>query len=177
HARRVMPDEEGLAVALGLVHESFGMLDEHSVKGLHVVLGLAPLLPVLQVFHVGKRRKWTLVLDLLPADLSPARHDCRVVSLRCPAMHEVARTGFVYPALRIIKPVRVRHRIEMVQIAEEFVEAMQTRKILVEISQVVLAELRRLVTLRLEHRGESHRMRWNTHVGARLTHGGKTCAD
>jgi hypothetical protein len=39
----------------------------------------------------------------------------------------------------------------MVQIAEEFVEAVHARQVLIEISQMVLAELASLIALRLEN--------------------------
>jgi hypothetical protein len=40
HARRVMPDEERLAVPLGLIHECVAVLDKHFVERLHVVFSL-----------------------------------------------------------------------------------------------------------------------------------------
>ena len=40
HAGRVVPDEERLAILLGLVHEVAGALHEHFVERRHVVLGL-----------------------------------------------------------------------------------------------------------------------------------------
>ena len=45
HARGVVPDEERLAVLLGLIHEALAVLDQHLVEGLHVVFGGAALLP------------------------------------------------------------------------------------------------------------------------------------
>ena len=57
HPRGVVPDEERLAVLLGLVHEVAGTLDQHVVEGLHVVLGRAAFLPVLHVLHVRERRQ------------------------------------------------------------------------------------------------------------------------
>src|SRR5262249_12820196 len=52
HARRVVPDEEWLAVLLRLVHEALRMLHQNLVEGLHVVFGLAAFLPILAPGHV-----------------------------------------------------------------------------------------------------------------------------
>src|SRR5208337_988562 len=64
HARGVVPDEEGLAILLGLVHGAHGVADEHFVKGLHVVLGRAALLPVLPSRHVGEGRQRAVIFYL-----------------------------------------------------------------------------------------------------------------
>src|SRR5271169_1191964 len=39
HAGGVVPDEERLAIFLGLVHKAVRMLDQYLVEGLHIVLG------------------------------------------------------------------------------------------------------------------------------------------
>ena len=74
HTGGVVPDEERLAILLGLVHEPIGVSDQHFVEGLHVVLGFAALLPVLHVSHVGKWRQRAFIHNLLFSDRSPARH-------------------------------------------------------------------------------------------------------
>ena len=85
HARGVVPDEERLAVLLRLVHEVARLaFDQHVVEGLHVVLGLAALLPVLPARHVRERRQRAFVDDLLLADLAPARHHGRDRPYRSP---------------------------------------------------------------------------------------------
>ena len=104
------------------------------------------------MFGNGAQR--SLVLDLLLADLAPARHHGGVVDVGGPGMDEVARAVLVDPVLRIVEPVRVRHGVEMVEIAEELVEAVHRRQVLVQVAQMVLAELAGLVALRLEHGGE-----------------------
>jgi hypothetical protein len=53
--------------------------------------------------------------------------------------------------LNMATMTRVLHRIEMVQIAEEFVEAMHGRQKLVPVAKVVLAELSGGVPHRLQH--------------------------
>src|SRR6476469_3767430 len=47
---------------------------------------------------------------------------------------------------------RVFHRVEVIEVAEEFVEAVDGRQKLIEIAQVVLAELAGGVALRFERR-------------------------
>src|SRR5215831_1356742 len=45
HTGGVMPNEEGLTILLGLVHEPICILDQDVVERLHVVLGLTAFLP------------------------------------------------------------------------------------------------------------------------------------
>jgi hypothetical protein len=56
-------------------------------------------------------------------------------------MHEIARPVFVNPVLGVVEPVWVRHGVQMVQVTEEFVEAVEGRQILVQVAQMVLTEL------------------------------------
>ena len=88
-------------------------------------------------------------------------------------MYQVARAGLVDPVLRIVEPVRVRHRIKMVQIAEEFVEAVHRRQVFVQIAQMVLAELPGLVALRLQDGCQRHRLVRQADIRARLAHRGQ----
>src|SRR5262249_47425788 len=107
HAGSVMPNEEWLAVFLGLVHKAVGVLDEHFIEGLHVVLGFAALLPVLEAFHVGKRRQRTLIHNSLLADLPPTWHCRSIIDTRRPAVNQIARPGLVDPVLGIVIPVGI----------------------------------------------------------------------
>ena len=91
-------------------------------------------------------------------------------------MHQVARAGFVNPVLGIIEPVRVRHRVEVVQVTEEFVEAVNRRQVLVQIAEVVLAELAGGVTLRFERGGKRAGLGREADVRARLADGGQARA-
>ena len=144
HARRVVPDEERLAVRLGLVHEVGGSLDQHFVEGAHVVFGLRrDVVHVRHVGHVRVGRQRALIDDPLLADLAPTRLLGRVVRVGRPAVDQVARADFVAVGLIIRKrvPVGVRHRVEVIQVAEELIEAMQCRQVLVQIAEMVLAEL------------------------------------
>ena len=92
HARRVVPDEERLAVLLGLVHEALGVLDQHLVEGLHVVLGLAAFLPVLAVGHVRERGATGPSSTIFCLPTLPQRGMLGgVVLVGRPAVHQVAR--------------------------------------------------------------------------------------
>ena len=68
--------------------------------------------------HVGEGRQRTFVDDPLLADFAPARHDGGVVRIGGEAMHQVARAVFVDPVLRVIEPIRIRHRVEVIEVAE-----------------------------------------------------------
>ena len=149
HAGGVVPDEEGLAVLLGLVHEAIGVADQHLVKGLHVVLGFAPLLPVLQPVILGNGAQWAFIHNPSVCRLRPSAASRWVVRVGRPAVGQIARAGFVDPVLRIIEPVGVGHGIEVVEIAKEFVEAMHAREILIQVAEVVLAKLAGFVALGL----------------------------
>ena len=173
----VVPDEERLAVLLGLVHEALAVLDQHLVEGLHVVLGLAAFLPILPPGHVRERGERPLVLDPLLADLAPARHLGGVVLVGGPGMDEVARAVLVPLVLGEAVPVRVRHRVQVIEVAEKLVEPVHRRQELVQVAQMVLAELAGLVALRLEHGRERHRLGRQADVRARLAHRREPGAD
>ena len=101
HPRRVVPDEEWLAVLLGLVHELAGRLDEHFVEGRHVVLRLEErhVVHVGHVGHVRERRQRAFIDDFLLADLAPARHYRLVVGIGRIAMDQAARAVLVVVVL------------------------------------------------------------------------------
>ena len=84
HPRRIEPEEERLAGLARLVDEL-----EREVEDL-VVHGLHPL-----------RTKLAGVLDLLLADLAPARHHGRIVDVGRPRMHHVARAHRGLQRLRV----------------------------------------------------------------------------
>ena len=94
------------------------------------------------------------VLDLLLADLAPARHLGRVVRVGRPGVDHVARADLVQQILRIVGMRRVFHRVEVIEVAEELVEAVDGRQELVAVAEVVLAELAGGVALRFERGGD-----------------------
>ena len=93
------------------------------------------------------------VLDLLLADLAPARHLGGVIRVGGPAMDHVARADDVQQILRIVGMRRVFHRVQVIEVAEEFVEAVDGGQELIPVAQVVLAELAGGVALRFERGG------------------------
>ena len=133
HARGVEPHEEGLIIRLGLVDELQRVIEDLVVNGFHAIWVERPA-----------------IFDFLLADLAPARLNRWVVVIGGPAVEHIARADLLFEGLRIIAMRGVFHRVEVVQVTEELVEAVQRRQILVEIAEVVLAELARGVSHRLE---------------------------
>ena len=99
------------------------------------------------------------VLDLLLADLAPARLLGRVVLVGRPGVDHVARADLVLELRRVVGMGRVLHRVQVIEVAEELVEAVDGRQELVEVAQVVLAELAGGVAHRLKRRGDGRRLR------------------
>ena len=126
HARRVEPAEERLAGGL---------------LPLHVVDGRGRGL-VVDRFHalLGQR---TGILDGLLADLAEAGIDGWIVAVGRLASQHAARAelGEVGGVLRIVRQFRLLLGVEMVEIAEELVEAVHGRQRLVAVADMVLAEL------------------------------------
>ena len=166
-ARRIHPDEEGLAVFLGLVDELQGVIEDVLVDCLHVV------------FDAGHRmrRQRALVDDLLLADLAPARLDGRIVRVGRESVQHIARADHVLQRRRIGMPERILHRVEMIEIAEELVEAVHRRKVLVEVAEMVLAELPGLIAERLQRGGDGRRLVGHADLRAGLADGGEAGAD
>ena len=83
------------------------------------------------------------VLDGLLADLAEARIDGRIVAVgRLAAQHAArAELGLVGRVLRIVRQLRLFFGVEVIEIAEELVEAVHRRQRLVAVADVVLAEL------------------------------------
>ena len=127
HAGGVPPEEERLVRLLRVGHEADRLLGELVVDGLH------PLL----VERAG-------ALDLL-----------RAVRVG-PGVDHAARAVFL-AQLRVLEVVRVLRLllgVEVVERAEELVEAVRGGQVLVEVAEVVLAELPGHVALRLEQLGD-----------------------
>ena len=139
HPRAVVPDEERLA-GLALA------LDEIDRRGRGLIVDrLHPL--------AGQRAG---VLDGLLADLAPARVHGRVVLVRGLAPEHAAGTEHLTElrVLRVIEQLRLLLGVEMVEVAEELIEAVDGRQVLVAVAEVVLAELAGGVAERLEHFGD-----------------------
>ncbi len=161
HPRRVEPEEERLAVLLGLVDELERVVEDLVVDGLHPSSG----------------QSVAGVLDLLLADLAPARLLGRVVRVGRPGVDHVARADLVLERRRVVGMARVLHRVQVIEVAEELVEAVHRGQELVQVAQVVLAELAGGVAHGLEHRGDGRRLRRHADGGAGLADGGQAGAD
>ncbi len=101
------------------------------------------------------------VLDLLPADPAEAPVLGRVVLIRRPRVDDAARAETLAETREVVvrRPVRLLRllfRIQVVQVAEELVEAVHGRQVLVHVAEVVLAELPRRVAERLQELGDRH---------------------
>ena len=95
------------------------------------------------------------VLDLLLADLAPARLLGRIVLVGRPGMDHAARAEVLAEVRevllgRIVVHLRLFLGVEVIEVAEELVEAVVGRQHVVEIAEMVLAELSGRVALVLE---------------------------
>jgi hypothetical protein len=138
HASRVEPHEERLAVPDGAVDEFGRGLQKLLVDRLHAFLGERP----------G-------VLAFLLAPGAEARIVARRVGRGRDALQNAARTELRSES-RILGIVRVLGLIlgvEVIEVAEEHVEAVHGRQELVAVAEMVLAELSGHVSLRLEQLG------------------------
>ncbi len=83
------------------------------------------------------------VLDDLLADAPEGRIDGRIVAVARLALEDAARPELRAEArvLRIVGILRLLFGVEVIEIAEEFIEAMHRRQMLVAVAQMVLAEL------------------------------------
>jgi hypothetical protein len=116
HARRVPPQEERLAVGLRLV-------DEGERLGRHLLV---------DGFHARARQR-AGVLDLLGA-VGRGRGPDHPARTKLPLERGI---------LGIVGVLRLLFGVQVVEVAEEFIEAMDGRQHVVAITQVVLAKLPR----------------------------------
>src|SRR6476659_9016603 len=65
----------------------------------------------------------------------------RVVDVGRDRAHHVARTDLRPQVLRVVGMAGIFHRVEVIEIAEELVEAVHRRQELVLVAEMVLAEL------------------------------------
>ena len=138
--------------------------------------------PVLPVDEVERRAEELLVhrlhalareragvLDGLLADAAEARVLRRIVPVARLALHHAARAelGAELRVLRVVGILRLLLRVEVVEVAEELVEAVDRRQELVAVAEMVLAELAGRVALRLEQLGERRVLLGQPFLGAR----------
>ena len=139
HAAGVEPGEPGLALRLRALDEGDGRVDELVVHRLHAL--------------DGERAG---VLAALPADATESRLLGRVVDVGCDALQYAARPVLrqEFRVLGIVELLRLLLFVQVIEVAVELVEAVHGRQALVAIAEVVLAELSRRVTLRLQYFGQ-----------------------
>ena len=140
HPGGVPPQEEGLVLLLGLVHEAQRFLRELVVHRFHA----------LDVQRAGE-------LDLL-----------RAVRVR-PGVEHAARRVFLlhFRVLEVVGVLRLLLGVQVVERAVKLVESVRGRQMLVAVPEVVLAELTGLVALRLQQLGDRHVPRLKPFLGAR----------
>ena len=95
------------------------------------------------------------VLDPLPADTAEALVLRRVVLVRCPGVDDASGPEALVEQREVLggRPIRLLGlllRVQVVEVAEELVEAVGRRQVLVQVAEVVLAELARRVPERLQ---------------------------
>ena len=139
HAAGVEPDEERLAVAIGAIDEIRRRVEELAVHRLHALLGQRP----------G-------VLALLLAPRAEPRILARGVRGRGDAFQDAARSegGLEGRILGIVDVLRLLLGIEVIEVAEELVEAVHGRQEVVAVAEMVLAELAGGVAQRLDQVGD-----------------------
>ena len=72
---------------------------------------------------------------------------------------------------------RIFHRIQVIQIPKKLIEAVNSRQELVQVAQMILAELTGRVAHGLKRCGNGHSLFWYTDRRARLADGGHACAN
>src|SRR5579863_5429901 len=114
HRGRVVPKEEWLAFLVSLVDECERVFGHFLVDGFHPLFG-----------------EWTGILDLLSAFAI------------CPAVEHASRSEMLLERriFWVVHVLRLLLRVEMVEIAEEFVEAVHRGQEFILVAEMVLAEL------------------------------------
>ena len=92
-------------------------------------------------------------------------------------MDHVARADLVLELGRVVGMGGIFHRIQVIEVAEELIEAVDGRQELVEVAQVVLAELARGIAHRFEDRRDGRRLRGMPIGRTRLADGRHSRAD
>ena len=128
HARAVPPDEERLVIVGGPFHEVQGPCRHFFVDGFHALLRQrAGILDA----TVGEAVDHTAGSEFLLQRLAIGKHEIG----------------------RVVRMLRLLLGIQVVEIAEKLIEAVVGRQHLVEVAQVILAELSRGVALGFQQPG------------------------
>jgi hypothetical protein len=118
------------------------------------------------------------VHDLLLADFAPARLHGRVVPVGGPGMDHAARAVVAVIVREILRRevvilLRLFLGVQVIQVAQELVEPMVGRQHVVQVAQVVLAELPRRVALIFQRRRYGQDLLAHSDGGARHADLGK----
>src|SRR4029079_16460895 len=151
HPGWIEPQEERLVVGLVLVDELQGKVANFVIYGFHP-LGI----------------KRSSILDPLFADLAPARIHGGIIHVGRPRVDHVARTDDAQQLLRVTGVRGIFHRIEVIEVAEELVEAVHRRKEFILVAKVILAKLTGGVTHSFQRGGDRHRLRGYAYGSAGL---------
>ena len=129
-------------------------------------------------FHTLARER-AGVLDGLLADAAKTRVHRGIVAVARLALQHAARAelGAELGILRVVGILRLLLGVEVVEVAEEFVEPVDRRQELVAVAEMVLAELAGRVALRLEQLGERRILLGKSFLGARQADLEKTGAE
>ncbi len=128
-------------------------------------LALDEVEPVLEHLVVDRLhpllRQRAGVLDPLPADTAEALVLGVVVLVGRPGVDDAARPEALAEMREVlgrrpVRQLRLLLRVQVVEVAEELVEAVHGRQVLVQVAEVVLAELPRRVAERLQQLGDRH---------------------
>ena len=92
-------------------------------------------------------------------------------------MNQVARADNIQEVLRIVRVERVFHGIQVIQIAEEFIEAVDGGQEFILVTKMVLAELAGRIALRFQHGGDRDGFRRDADRRAGLADRGHAGAD
>src|SRR6476619_5035702 len=129
HVGGVEPAKEGFPSGVLALDEILGCGAELVVAGFHALLG-----------------ERSVIIDLLPHNFSETRIDRRIVLIGRVAAQNPARSEPLAEVrkilfTRVVGQFRLFFRIEVIQIAEELIESVDRRQVLVAVTQMVLAEL------------------------------------
>jgi hypothetical protein len=95
----------------------------------------------------------------LLADFAPTRVDCGIVNIARQAVQQVPRAYGIEEIGRIVAVKWVFHRIKVIEVAPELIEAVHGRQEFVAVTEVIFVELTRGVAHRLQGRCNGRRLR------------------
>src|SRR5260370_1780612 len=92
-------------------------------------------------------------------------------------MNHVAWADDMQQILRLAGMCGVFHRIEVIQIAKEFIETVNAGQELIPVAKMILPELAGGIAHRLENRGRGYCFGWYANLGACLAYCAHACSN